>query len=165
MAFTDDQQATDERYRICTRTRTSVDGDELSRSLEHAEVAQASRALATPAHRVERRRRVAARASKLVPSGQVGKGTCDDEVVYARSTVLVTVTFGWAFFSLDRSSPPPVPVRCSLARWPHAAAAAVCFEKIQRCRGAGACLWLVAALCVSRTHRTTRKSWPAFLTN
>ena len=36
---------------------------------------------------------------------------------------------------------------------------------MQRCRGAGACLWLVAALCVSRTHRTTRKSWPAFLTN
>ena len=26
-------------------------------------------------------------------------------------------------------------------------------------------LWLVAALCVSRSHRTTRKSWPAFLTH
>ena len=31
------------------------------------------------------------------------------------------------------------------------AAVAVCFDKkIQRCRGAGARLWLVAALCVSR---------------
>ena len=38
-------------------------------------------------------------------------------------------------------------------------------RKIQRCRGAGARLWLVEALCVSRTHRTTRKSWPAFLAN
>ena len=62
-------------------------------------------------------------------------------------------------------APPPVPVRCTLARWPRAAAVAVCLRKMQRCRGAGARLWLVAALCVSKTHRTTRKSWPAFLTN
>ena len=39
------------------------------------------------------------------------------------------------------------------------------FRKIQRSRGAGARLWLVEALCVSRTHRTTRKSCPAFLAN
>ena len=42
----------------------------------------------------------------------------------------------------------------------------VFLRKIQRCRGAGACLWLVAALCVGQNaSHNTQKPCPAFLSD
>ena len=61
---------------------------------------------------------------------------------------------------------PPVPTCSTLARQPPAVAVAVCFEEKY-----SAVAGLVHAFdswqrCVwGKTHRTTRKSWPAFLTS